>query len=193
MVFGNCGVLSAQSLAENKGYIEMTGMDDATSMDICHAITGKGGRYLETQIQGSKSQSENGELVLMSAGDKSLYDDCDTCFKAMSIHSVYLGEVGNACKMYMVLQVIAGVSLAALGEAMAFGKCWHVGTNWREPISKKLIRLFHFVAQKAGLNQNDMLELLAKTPVASPMLIMKSQCKYMFAVYMGADQSEFKY
>lgn len=129
MVFGNCGVLAAQHLGNNKGYVEMTGMDDATSMDISHAITNNGGRYLETQIQGSKAQSENGELVLMSAGDRTLYDECSTCFSAMSMYSVFLGDTGNACKMYMALQVIAGVSLAAMGEAMALGKCWNVGTD----------------------------------------------------------------
>lgn len=123
MVFGNCGILSAESLA-NKGYVEMTGMDDATSIDIGDAITSKGGRYLETQIQGTKYQAENGELLLMSAGDETLYEDCHSCFQAMGSYHVFLGEMGNASKMYMVLQVIAGVSLAAMGEAMALGKCF---------------------------------------------------------------------
>lgn len=122
MVFGNCGVLSADSLRDGKAYVEMTGMDDATSIEICEAIVSKGGRYLETQIQGSKKEAEEGELLLISAGDRSVFDECSTCFQAMSSRSFFLGDVGNAAKMYMVLQVMAGVNLAGLAEAMALGK-----------------------------------------------------------------------
>lgn len=124
MVFGNCGVLSADTLSSNKAYVEMTGMDDATSIEICDAIVSKGGRYLETQIQGSKKEAEEGELLLISAGDRSVYDECSTCFAAMSNKSFYLGDVGNAAKMYMVLQVMAGVNLAGLAEAMALGRSY---------------------------------------------------------------------
>lgn len=135
MVFGNCGVLSAETLSEGKGYVEMTGMDDVTSGDICDAILSKGGRYMETQIQGSKKAAEEGELVLMSAGDRTLFDECITCFEAMAASSFYLGNVGNATKMYMVLQVMAGINLAGLAEAMA-------------------------LAQKVGLDQKDVLRVL---------------------------------
>ena len=34
----------------------MTGIDSETSQDIAEAISLKGGRYLEAQIQGSKTQ-----------------------------------------------------------------------------------------------------------------------------------------
>merc|ERR1719192_484538 len=50
LVFGNCGVL--QEINTTKGYVEMTGMDSDTSQDIAEAISLKGGRYLEAQIQG---------------------------------------------------------------------------------------------------------------------------------------------
>ena len=39
-----------------QGYVEMTGIDSETSQDIAEAISLKGGRYLEAQIQGSKTQ-----------------------------------------------------------------------------------------------------------------------------------------
>lgn len=56
------------------------------------AITGKGGRYLETQIQGSKVQAEEGMLVLLAAGDRTLFDDCKSCFQAMGKSSFFLGK-----------------------------------------------------------------------------------------------------
>lgn len=89
MVFGNCGVLS--EMGPNKSYVEMTGVDAETSQDIAEAISGKGGRYLEAQMQGSKNEASEGTLVILAAGDKTLFDDCQSCFIAMSRNSFYLG------------------------------------------------------------------------------------------------------
>merc|ERR1711994_895884 len=117
LVFGNCGVL--QEINTTKGYVEMTGIDSDTSQDIAEAISLKGGRYLEAQIQGSKNQAQDGTLVILVAGDRSLFDDCQSCFQAMGKNSFYLGEVGNATKMNLVLQTMMGVTLAGLAEGMA--------------------------------------------------------------------------
>ncbi|KAK7604913.1 hypothetical protein V9T40_006099 [Parthenolecanium corni] len=57
------------------------------------AISGKGGRYLEAQMQGSKVEAEEGTLVILAAGDKSLFDDCQSCFIAMSKNSFYLDMI----------------------------------------------------------------------------------------------------
>lgn len=43
-------------------------------------------------IQGSKGDAEEGELVCMSAGDKSLFDECQSAFCAMAKNSFYLGK-----------------------------------------------------------------------------------------------------
>ena len=56
------------------------------------AIGAKGGRYMEAQVQGSKQQAEEGTLVLLAAGDRSLFDDCQSCFQAVGKNSFYLGE-----------------------------------------------------------------------------------------------------
>ena len=64
-----------------QGYVEMTGVDSDTSQDIAEAISLKGGRYLEAQMQGSKTQAQDGTLVILVAGDRSLFDDCQSCFQ----------------------------------------------------------------------------------------------------------------
>jgi len=148
MVFGNCGVLS--EINTTKGYVEMTGIDADTSQDIAEAISLKGGRYLEAQVQGSKDQSQDGSLVILVAGDKSLFDDCQSCFQAMGKYSFHLGEVGNASRMNLVLQLMSGVALAGLAEGMA-------------------------LADRAGLQQKDILEVLQLTGLACPMMVDKGK------------------
>ncbi|XP_012273694.1 putative oxidoreductase GLYR1 homolog [Orussus abietinus] len=148
MVFGNCGVL--MEISPDKGYVEMTGIDAETSQDIAEAINAKGGRYLEAQVQGSKTQAQEGTLVILAAGDRSLFDECQSCFEAMGKNSFYLGEVGNASKMNLVLQLMAGVTLAGLAESMA-------------------------LADRAGLQQKDVLEVLELTSLACPAILDKGR------------------
>ncbi|KAA0200301.1 hypothetical protein HAZT_HAZT007296 [Hyalella azteca] len=88
MVFGNCGVL--QEMSTDKAYVEMTGIDAETSQDLADAMMSKGGRYLEAQIQGSREQAENGTLVILASGDRSLFDECQSCFQAMGKNSFFL-------------------------------------------------------------------------------------------------------
>ena len=148
MVFGNCGVLS--EVTTTKAYVEMTGIDGDTSQDIHEAISLKGGRYLEAQVQGSKDQAKDGTLVILAGGDRSLFDDCQSCFQAMSKNSFYLGEVGNAAKMNLVLQTVSGVALAGLAEGMA-------------------------LADRAGLQQKDVMEVLELTSLACPLMVEKGK------------------
>ena len=160
MAFGNCGVL--MEITPDKGYVEMTGIDAETSQDIAEAIVAKGGRYLEAQVQGSKTHAQEGTLVILAAGDRSLFDDCQSCFEAMGKNSFYLGEVGNATKMNLVLQLMAGVTLAGLAESMA-------------------------LADRAGLQQKDVLEVLELTSLACPAIIDKGRGKrrilYLFFIF----------
>lgn len=121
LIFGNCGIASAQNLL-GKGYVEMTSIDTDTSKDISEALTMRGARYLEAQIQGSKEQAEEGTLIILAAGDRNLFEECQTCFEAMGKNSFFLGDVGNASKMNLVLQTLAGITMAGLSEALALGE-----------------------------------------------------------------------
>lgn len=67
-----------------------------------------------------------------------------------------VGEVGNASKMNLVLQVMAGVTLAGLAEGMA-------------------------LADRAGLQQKDVLEIMELTSLACPLLIEKGKGEISFS------------
>ena len=77
----------------------MTGIDSETSQDIAEAISLKGGRYLEAQIQGSKSQAQDGTLVVLVAGDRSLFDDCQSCFQVRRLTESYSLSNSPCCNL----------------------------------------------------------------------------------------------
>ncbi|RZC41586.1 oxidoreductase GLYR1 -like protein, partial [Asbolus verrucosus] len=153
VVIGNCGVIhqadGCTALA-GKGYVEMTSIDPDTSKDICNIIESKGGRYLEAQMQGSKKQAEEGSLIILAAGDKSLFDDCQTCFKAIGKTAFYLGNIGSATKMNLCINMALGIGLAGLAESMV-------------------------LAERCGLSCKDFLEIFNLSEGASNYLSNKGQ------------------
>jgi len=58
---------------------------------LLQAVVTRGGRFLEAPVIGSKQLAKDGQLVVVVAGDKSLYDDCQSCLQAMARHIFYLG------------------------------------------------------------------------------------------------------
>ena len=150
IVFGNCGILA--EIRSTKGYVEMTTIDADTSNDISEAILARGGRYLEAPLIGSgKIQAEEGNLTLIVAGDKSLFDECNSCFQAISKHAFYLGgQVGDASKMNLVVSMLNGNLIGSLAESMA-------------------------LADRTGLSQKDLLEVLSLSPLNCQTLISKGK------------------
>jgi 3-hydroxyisobutyrate dehydrogenase-like beta-hydroxyacid dehydrogenase len=126
----------------------MSTVDVETITDVSEAIITRGGRFLEAPVVGSKQLAKDGQLVVLAAGDKSLYDDCHSCFQAMGRHMFYLGEMGYAGKMKLVLNLLFGTMLAGLAESMA-------------------------LAEKIGLNTAEVLNILTHTSGSSAFLRSK--------------------
>lgn len=56
-------------------------------------ITSRGGRFLEAPVSGSQQLSNDGMLVIVAAGDRTVYEDCSSCFQAMGKTSFFLGTL----------------------------------------------------------------------------------------------------
>lgn len=118
IVYGAFGVLT--EINDNKGLVEMSSIDPETSNDISEAIIGRGGRYLEAPpIGNGKKAADEGELTIVAAGDKSLYEDCSSCFQAMAKKTLFLGQVGCATKMNLITSMLYGSMIGALTECCA--------------------------------------------------------------------------
>ncbi|EDW03128.1 putative oxidoreductase GLYR1 homolog isoform X2 [Drosophila grimshawi] len=149
LVFGNCGVLQLKDL-RNKAYVEMSTLDPDTSLDIGLAIKQCNGRYLEAQIHGTRQEAAEGMLILLAGGDRSVFEECHSCFKTIAKNTFFLGNIGNACKVNLILQTILGVSLVGLAEALA-------------------------LADRFSISLNDIIDIFDLTSMKSPMLLAKGK------------------
>ncbi|KAK7097626.1 hypothetical protein V1264_004574 [Littorina saxatilis] len=149
VVFGNQGVL--QGISKGKCYVEMSTVDEETVQDVADAVMARGGTFLEAPVCGSRVPALEGMLTILTSGDRKLYDDCFSCFEAMGRKSFYLGnEVGTATRMKLIHNMILGTVMASLAEGMA-------------------------LAEKVGLDQEDLHEVLCLGALNCPTINHKSQ------------------
>lgn len=139
---------AAAGIAAGRGYVDMSTVDDATSQIIASAITEAGGRFLEAPVSGTKKPAEDGTLIILAAGDKSLYDEALPAFEVMGKMSPFLGDVGQGAKMKLVVNMIMGGMLNIFCEGMALGL-------------------------KGGLDGDQILEILDAGAMANPMFKVK--------------------
>ncbi|XP_020571462.1 glyoxylate/succinic semialdehyde reductase 1-like [Phalaenopsis equestris] len=137
VVFEKDGVL--EQICEGKGYIDMSTVDAATSLKISEAITKKGGSFLEAPVSGSKKPAEDGQLIILAAGDKELYDAAIPAFDVLGKKSFFLGSVGNGANMKLVVNMVMGSMMNALSEGLS-------------------------LASSSGLSRQTFLDILVKKP-----------------------------
>ena len=144
--FSADGVLAG--ISKGHGYIDMSTVDDETAKTIAEAVLKRGGRYLEAPVSGTKKPAEDGTLIILAAGDRSLYEEAEPVFEKMGKKHLYLGEVGQGERMKLVVNMIMGGMFAAFAEGLSLGL-------------------------KAGLSGLQILEVLDAGALANPMFRVK--------------------
>lgn len=117
--FGPEGVLAG--MGPGKSYIDMSTVDDTTARVISEAVTAKGGRFLEAPVSGTKKPAEDGTLIILAGGDRSLYEEAEPLFEVLGKKRLYLGGVGQGARMKLVVNMIMGEMMVALSEGLALG------------------------------------------------------------------------
>lgn len=117
MVNGIDGVL--ESMNSSKSYVEMSQIDQATSMQISEKIKRKGGRYLEAQTVYFPGMLEKVQGVTFSAGDSSLSDECMSVFSFFSSNVYYFGQVGVASLNKILISSLCNSMATAIEESFS--------------------------------------------------------------------------
>ncbi len=140
--FGPNGV--HQGLGGGRGYVDMSTVDAATAIGIADSVCAAGGRFLEAPVSGTKKPAEDGTLIILAAGDRSLYDEVSPAFDRMGKKYPFLGAVGQGARMKLVINMIMGGMMTAFCEGMALG-------------------------QKGGLDGGQILEIIDAGALGNPM------------------------
>uniref|UniRef100_A0A915IBX1 6-phosphogluconate dehydrogenase NADP-binding domain-containing protein n=1 Tax=Romanomermis culicivorax TaxID=13658 RepID=A0A915IBX1_ROMCU len=111
------GVLD--SIDETKALVDFSTLDLVTTLEISRLITDKRGRYMDAPLFGTLQQARENMLTVFCSGDKSLFKDVQDCLHGTFLSSLYVGPVGTASKIVLILQMLHGVVTASVAEILS--------------------------------------------------------------------------
>jgi 3-hydroxyisobutyrate dehydrogenase len=119
VLFGENG--AASSMPEGAVFISSTTMDPAACRRIATRLEASGRLYLDAPISGGAARAADGSLTVLASGAPAAFGKARPTLEAMASTVHELGsEVGIGSAFKMVNQLLAGVHIAAAGEAIAF-------------------------------------------------------------------------
>ena len=78
--------------------------------------------FLDAPVLGTKQPAEQGELIVLAAGDRELRERCEPIFDAIGQKTVSFDEVGDGTRMKLVLNSWLLALTAGVAEAIALSK-----------------------------------------------------------------------
>ncbi len=124
-------------------FIDMSTVYPETSKTLARLGSEHAVDVLDVTISGSTPVAQQGALVLFGGGDRSRFDAAEAIFRAIARKYFYVGPSGSGATMKLVVNSLLGIGMQAIAEAVALG-------------------------EKAGLDRNRLLDVLAQTAVVSP-------------------------
>ena len=120
IIFGTEGI--AEKLQKNTLVMVCTTVSPNFAKEMASACENKELLYLDAPISGGSKKSSEGKLSYMISGNKNAYDAAKPILDATSETVFEFGEVvGAGSAMKAVNQMLAGVHIAAMAEAITFG------------------------------------------------------------------------
>jgi len=130
--------------------IDMSTVYPETSQELSRLGSEHGVEVLDVTISGSTPAAEKGLLTLFGGGNKECFDSAESIFRVTAQKYFYLGPSGAGATMKLVVNTLLGIGMQAIAEAVALG-------------------------EKAGLDRNRLLNVLAQTAVVAPAHVGKLQ------------------
>jgi len=102
--------------------IDMSTIDPGVSKEVCAQIQSRGGRFLDAPVSGGKTGAHAGTLTIMVGGDEEDLQFAMPLFQAIGKNIVHCGPVGNGQLTKLCNQILCGLNLLAVCEAMVFAR-----------------------------------------------------------------------
>jgi len=150
VVFGQDGVLGA--LRPGTVVIDTSTVSPEFARSLTGRLTGAGHQALEARLLGNAQHALSGELRVMAGGEQDTFERARPLLAALGKEVSYLGGSGTAATMKLVLNMLMGVEMQALAEAIVLG-------------------------EEAGLSRQAVIQTIAASGFSSP--VMRFKCGVM--------------
>jgi 3-hydroxyisobutyrate dehydrogenase len=150
VVFDEDGIF--ETLGEGSYVLDMSTVTPEFARELNGKAREAGYKHLDTCVLGNPMHARQGELRVMAGGDEADFKAVEPLLEAVGKEVTYLGEAGMGATMKLVLNMLMGVQMPALAEAVVFG-------------------------ERAGLDREKILEMISKSGYSSP--VMSFRCAIM--------------
>ena len=107
--------------------VDMSTIAPTAARRIAAALAERGVRMLDAPVSGGEPGAIAGKLTIMVGGEESAFDTVTPLFRAMGGAITYIGESGAGQVAKACNQVITGVGVASVAEALNFAR--HSGVD----------------------------------------------------------------
>jgi 3-hydroxyisobutyrate dehydrogenase-like beta-hydroxyacid dehydrogenase len=128
--------------------LEMSTLSPETSLELHAKAQSLNIQMLDLPVLGSTPAVKAGAITLVAGGDKTLFDSCVPIYESLAKQWFLMGPAGSGARMKLVVNLMLGVGMEALAEALALGK-------------------------GLGLDFETLLSVLSKTAVIAPAFLGK--------------------
>jgi 3-hydroxyisobutyrate dehydrogenase len=111
-------------------------------------VAAAGHKALDACVLGAPFHARSGDLRVMVGGDEADFEALNGIFETIGKDVTYLGGNGMGASMKLVLNMLMGVQMPALAEAVVFG-------------------------ERAGLPRDKILEMIAQSGYSSPVMAFR--------------------
>jgi 3-hydroxyisobutyrate dehydrogenase len=161
MLFGPDG--AAPELRAGGYIVDMSTVSPDFARELAARAADGGHRAVDACVLGAPQHARTGELRVMVGGNEDDFRALEDILGTIGKEVTYLGPSGSGATMKLVLNMLMGVQMPALAEAVVFG-------------------------ERAGLDRKTILEMIAKSGYSSP--VMSFRCAMMGRRSFG--QAAFK-
>jgi 3-hydroxyisobutyrate dehydrogenase len=146
MLYGDDGVFG--SLREGGYVLDMSTVPPGFSVETAEKARDAGYRALDACVYGAPFHARSGELRVMVGGDAADFEAVQPILSAIGKQVTLMGTNGMGATMKIVLNMLMGIQMPALAEAVVFG-------------------------ERAGLRRDQILEAINGTGYSSPVMNMR--------------------
>ncbi len=121
-----------------------------TTLELAEEAARRRVLFLDAPVWGTKEHAANGLLTILVGGDPALLSRVREAFSYFGLNIIHVGQIGDATRMKVVVNLMQAELMTALAEGMVLG-------------------------EKLGLKADKILEVLESGGVASPLINSKGR------------------
>ncbi|MBP1925886.1 3-hydroxyisobutyrate dehydrogenase [Sedimentibacter acidaminivorans] len=119
VVTGKGGIL--EGAKEGTIYIDLSSITPKTIQNIAKKASEKGVKVLDAPVSGGLAGAQKGTLTIMVGGDEETFNKALPVLSCIGTKVSHVGDIGAGDTMKLVNNLLLGINMVAVSEALALG------------------------------------------------------------------------